>query len=79
LQRKSSKPQKSFSEKQGLHRRNAVPILILILINKEDFMAITKEDAMKAFKKALAHKKEAKNQFERWLRERGVEGKVVTL
>ena len=42
-------------------------------------MAITKEDAMKAFKKGLAHKKEAKNQFERWLRERGVEGKVVTL
>ena len=42
-------------------------------------MAITKEDAMKAFKKALDHKKEAKNQFERWLRERGVEGKVVTL
>ena len=42
-------------------------------------MAITKEDAMKAFKKALAHKKEAKNQFERWLRERGVGGKVVTL
>ena len=42
-------------------------------------MAITKEDAMKAFKKALAHKKESKNQFERWLRERGVEGKVVTL
>ena len=79
MQRKSSKPQKGFSEKQGLHRRNAVPILILILINKEDIMAITKEDAMKAFKKALAHKKEAKNQFERWLRERGVEGKVVTL
>ena len=42
-------------------------------------MATTKENAMKAFKKALAHKKEAKNQFERWLRERGVEGKVVTL
>ena len=79
MQRKSSKPQKGFSEKQGLHRRNAVPILILILINKEDIMAITKEDAMKAFKKALAHKKEAKNQFERWLRERGVEGQVVTL
>ncbi len=79
MQRKSSKPQKGFSEKQGLHRRNAVPILILILINKEDIMAITKEDAMKAFKKALAHKKEAKNQFERWLRERGVEGNVVTL
>ena len=79
MQRKSSKPQKGLSEKQGLHRRNAVPILILILINKEDIMAITKEDAMKAFKKALAHKKESKNQFERWLRERGVEGKVVTL
>ena len=42
-------------------------------------MVVTKEDAMKAFKKALAHKKEAKEQFERWLRERGVEGKVVTL
>ena len=42
-------------------------------------MAITKEDAMKAFNKVLAHKKEAKNQFECWLRERGVEGKVVTL
>ena len=48
-------------------------------INKIDTMVVTKEDAMKAFKKALAHKKEAKEQFERWLRERGVEGKVVTL
>ena len=79
MQRKSSKPKKGFSEKQGLHRRNAVLTHTSILINKEEIMAITKEDAMKAFKKALAHKKEAKNQFERWLRERGVEGKVVTL
>lgn len=40
---------------------------------------ISKEDALKAWKKALAHKKEARVQFENWLRERGVEGKVVTL
>ena len=79
MQQKSSKPQKGFSEKQGMHRRNAALTHTPILINKEEIMATTKENAMKAFKKALAHKKEAKNQFERWLRERGVEGKVVTL
>ena len=40
---------------------------------------ITKADALKAWKKALEHKKEARAQFENWLRERGIEGKVVAL
>ncbi len=40
---------------------------------------MTKENAMDALKKALAHKKEATHKFEQWLQEKGVEGKVVTL
>lgn len=40
---------------------------------------ISKEEALKAWKKALEHKKEARSQFEKWLRERGIEGKVVSL
>ena len=34
---------------------------------------------MNALKKAIAHKKEAKKDFEQWLREKGIEGKVVAL
>ena len=42
-------------------------------------MEITKENAISALKKALEHKKEAKKKFEKWLQEKGVEGKVVAL
>ena len=42
-------------------------------------MEITKENAICALKKALEHKKEAKKKFEKWLQEKGVEGKVVAL
>ena len=38
---------------------------------------MSKEDVLKAWKKALEHKKEARVQFEKWLQERGIEGKVV--
>lgn len=41
-------------------------------------MTMTKNDALNALKKALRHKKEAKQQFEQWLQEKGIEGKVVT-
>jgi peptidyl-tRNA hydrolase len=40
---------------------------------------IKKEAALAAFKKAIRHKKEASKWFEKWLKERGIEGKVVTL
>ena len=40
---------------------------------------MSKEDVLKAWKKALGHKKEARVQFEKWLQERGIEGKVVSL
>ncbi len=40
---------------------------------------MSKEDVLKAWKKALEHKKEARVQFEKWLQERGIEGKVVSL
>ena len=41
--------------------------------------ATTREKALEALKKALEHKKEATQSFEYWLREKGIEGKVVTL
>ena len=40
---------------------------------------MSKEDVLKAWKKALGHEKEARVQFEKWLQERGIEGKVVSL
>ena len=40
---------------------------------------MTKENALSAWKKALQHKKEAGQWFEKWLKERGIEGKVVSL
>ena len=40
---------------------------------------MTKESAMQAWKKAIRHKHEATQLFEKWLTERGIEGKVVTL
>ena len=40
---------------------------------------MTKEMAIDAWKKALEHKKEAGLKFEKWLQEKGIEGKVVTL
>ena len=42
-------------------------------------MAMTRETAMNALKKAVEHKKEAKLWFELWLKEKGIEGKVVAL
>ena len=42
-------------------------------------MAITREEAINALKKAIEHKKEAKQWFELWLQEKGIEGKVVTV
>jgi hypothetical protein len=42
-------------------------------------MATTANNAMEALKKAIAHKKEAKQKFEQWLQEKGIEGKVVAL
>ena len=42
-------------------------------------VTITKESAKQAWKKALRHKREAKQTVENWLTERGIEGKVVTL
>lgn len=39
----------------------------------------TTSNAMNALKKAIAHKKEAKQKFERWLQEKGIEGEVVAL
>ena len=42
-------------------------------------MAITKENAINALKKALAHKKESTERFEEWLREKGIEGNVLSL
>jgi hypothetical protein len=41
--------------------------------------AITRENALEAWKTALTHKKEASKRFEKWLQEKGIEGKVVTL
>ncbi len=38
-----------------------------------------KDETLAAWKKALRHKQEAHASFEAWLKERGVEGKVVTL
>lgn len=40
---------------------------------------ITKEMAVDAWKKALEHKKEASQKFEKWLQSKGIEGKVVAL
>ena len=40
---------------------------------------MTKEMAIDAWKKALEHKKEAGLKFEKWLQEKGIEGKLVTL
>jgi hypothetical protein len=40
---------------------------------------ITKEHVLNAWKNAIAHKKDAKQSFENWLRTKGIEGKVVTL
>ncbi len=40
---------------------------------------MTTDNAKKALKKALEHKKEAKQKFERWLKEKGIEGNVVTV
>lgn len=42
-------------------------------------MAITRETAVNALKKAIEHKKEAKREFELWLQEKGIEGRVVML
>lgn len=42
-------------------------------------VTMTKDNAMNALKKAIAHKKEAKLKFEQWLQERGIEGKVVAV
>ena len=42
-------------------------------------MEITREMAVNALKKAIEHKKEAKQWFEMWMKEKGIEGKVVTL
>ena len=42
-------------------------------------MTMTKDKTMSALIKALNHKKEAKQWFEDWLHEKGVESKVVTL
>jgi hypothetical protein len=39
----------------------------------------TKEMAVDAWKKALVHKKEASQKFEKWLQSKGIEGKVVAL
>ena len=39
----------------------------------------TKDNAINAFRKAWEHKKEAKLKFEQWLREKGIEGKVVAI
>jgi hypothetical protein len=40
---------------------------------------MTKDNAMDALKKAIAHKKEAKLKFEHWLQQKDIEGKVVAL
>ena len=40
---------------------------------------IKKKNALAAWKKALQHKKGAGKWFEKWLQEKGIEGKVVTL
>ena len=40
---------------------------------------IVKDQVLNAWKKAVAHKNEAKQNFENWLRAKGVEGKVVML
>lgn len=40
---------------------------------------ISKDKALAAWKKALRHKKEAGKWFEKWLKEKGIEGKVATL
>jgi len=40
---------------------------------------VAKENAVKAWKKALSHKKEAGVWFEQWLKEKGVEGRISTL
>ena len=53
---------------------------VIVKIDKMNMdVTITKESAMQAWKKALRHKREAKQTFENWLTERGIEGKVVTL
>ena len=41
--------------------------------------AISKDKALAAWKKALLHKKEASLWFEKWLQEKGIEGKVVSV
>lgn len=38
-----------------------------------------KEKVVATWKKALQHRKEAGQWFEKWLKERGIEGKVATL
>ena len=40
---------------------------------------IVKEQVLGAWKKAVAHRNEAKQDFENWLLAKGVEGKVVLL
>ena len=40
---------------------------------------MTQEQALNAFKKALEHKEKAMHQFEAWLKERGIQGKVVAV
>ena len=40
---------------------------------------MTKELALNALKKAIAHKEEAKHKFELWLQEKGIDGKVVAV
>lgn len=40
---------------------------------------ITQEQASKLIKKAIKHKQESTIRFETWLRERGIQGNVVTL
>jgi len=42
-------------------------------------MEKTRESALNAWKKALEHKKEAGARFEKWLQDKGIEGKVITL
>ena len=38
-----------------------------------------KTEVLAAWRKALRHKKEAKDTFEKWLQEKGIAGKVVML
>lgn len=60
-----------------LFRKKAVPLRPNNMPNRLDMT--TTSNAMNALKKAIAHKKEAKQKFERWLQEKGIEGEVVAL